>query len=184
MFDVDIDQFWKDDELAHRDNCFSAEAPQVALGIRMSNECVFAELGVEGDLWLDMPRERRIELNRRYNDKAEKIVGKRLLRESFPEPDEVFPYVRRIGEVFEGRYIINEHSEWLEGTCSTPRELDALLDRVERMNLRDFMLPENWESEKRRIFEKYGRRPTFTIFPISPARSINPPNTSITLSLT
>lgn len=36
MKPVDLERFWADDELAHRDNCFSKDAPQVALGIRMS----------------------------------------------------------------------------------------------------------------------------------------------------
>ena len=58
--DLDIEQFWKDDELAHKENCFSKEAPQVALGIRMSDECVFAELGEEGQPWGHTPLERRI----------------------------------------------------------------------------------------------------------------------------
>ena len=47
MLDLDIEQFWKDDELAHEENCFSKKAPQVALGLRMSDECVFAELEEE-----------------------------------------------------------------------------------------------------------------------------------------
>lgn len=157
--DVDIEQFWKDDELAHRDNCFSPDAPQVALGIRMSEECVFAELGEEGNPWGFTPRERRLELNKRYNDKAEKIVGIRLLPETLPEPDTEFPYIKRIGEVFEGKYIHNGVAEWLEGTVSTPQELEKLLDRVEKLDLREFMLPPNWESEKKRIYEKYGIKP-------------------------
>jgi uroporphyrinogen decarboxylase len=160
MYDVDIERFWRDDELAHEENCFSEKAPQVALGIRMSNECVFAELGVEGNQWLPLPREQRLELNKRYNDKSEKIVGKRLLSESLPEEDEVFPYVKRIGEVFEGKYTINNNSEWLVGSCNTPFELEALLDRIDRLDLREFMLPSNWESEKTRIYEKYGRKPS------------------------
>ena len=76
--DLDINQFWKDDELAHKDNCFSPDAPQAALGIRMSNECVYAELGVEGHPWDPIDPVRQAELNKRYNDKAEKIVGRRL----------------------------------------------------------------------------------------------------------
>lgn len=159
MMDVDIERFWKDDDASHGDNCFDPNAPQVALGIRMSDECVFAELGEEGNPWLPIPRERRIELNKRYNDKAEKIVGRRLLREEFPEPDRFFPPIKRIGEVFGGIYKINEHSEWLEGNCSTPEELESLLDTVEKLDLRDFMLPANWESEKKRIYETYGDKP-------------------------
>lgn len=159
MVRLDIERFWNDDELAHEDNCFSERAPQVALGIRMSDECVFAELGEPGNPWGYTPRERRIELNKRYNDKAEKIVGRRLLREQFPVPDEVYPEIKGIGEVFGGRYVFNGTSLWLEGSCSTPAELESILDRVDRMNLREFMLPANWESEKKRIFETYGRKP-------------------------
>lgn len=51
LYDLDIEQFWKYDTLAHKDNCFSKKAPQVALGIRMSDEFVFAELGEEGKPW-------------------------------------------------------------------------------------------------------------------------------------
>jgi uroporphyrinogen decarboxylase len=159
LYDVDLDQFWKDDESAHKDNCFSPEAPQAALGIRMSDECVFAELGEEGNPWGYTPPERRVELNKRYNDKAEKIVGRRLLSEELPEPAAQFPPICRIGEVFEGRYLFNGYTEWLEGSCSTPEELEKLLDRVERLDLPSFILPENWEREKKRIFEEYGIRP-------------------------
>lgn len=159
MYSLDLEQFWKDDELAHKDNCFSKEAKQVALGIRMSDECVFAELGEDGNPWLPIDRERRLELNKRYNDKAEKIVGRRLLAETLLEEDEIFPYIKRIGEIFEGEYIINENSEWLEASCSNPKELEGLLDRVDRLDIREFILPSNWESEKKRIYEKYGKKP-------------------------
>ena len=35
MKTVDLEQFWKDDALAHADNCFSKQAPQVALNVLM-----------------------------------------------------------------------------------------------------------------------------------------------------
>lgn len=160
MLEVDLEQFWKDDEIAHKDNCFYEGAPQVALGIRMSDECVFAELDEEGDPWGITTRERRIELNKRYNDKAEKIVGKRLLRETFPNEDETFPKIKRIGEVFEGKYELGHKTgEWLYSNIQTSKELEKMLDRVDKLDLREFMLPANWEKEKKRIYEKYGTRP-------------------------
>jgi uroporphyrinogen decarboxylase len=159
MLYVDLEKFWADDDEAQKDNCFNSNAPQAAMGIRMSQECVFAELGEEGNPWGSMPSERRAELNKRYNDKAEKIVGKRLLPEVFPDADTQLPPIRRIGEVFECKYAHNGISEWLEGSCNTPYELEALLDRVEKINLREFMLPPNWEYEKKRIYEKYGIKP-------------------------
>lgn len=160
MLDLDIDQFWKDEEVAHKENCFSKEAPQVALGIRMSDECVFAELGEEGKPWGHTERSRRIELNKRYNEKAEKIVGRKLLREVFSDPDEAFPGIKNIGEVFGGQYVYDGNTTWLKGNCKTPKELEILLDNIDRMDLRSFILPQNWESEKKRIFETYGKKPS------------------------
>src|SRR5690554_8225290 len=113
MLYVDLEQFWKDDEISHRDNCFTTQAAQVALGIRMSDECVFAELGEEGNPCGYTPRERRIELNKRYNYKAEEIVGRRLLREKFPAQEETFPQIRGIGEVFGGQYVFDGNTVWL-----------------------------------------------------------------------
>ena len=159
MNDFDLARFWENDELAHRDNCFYP-APQVALGIRMSDECVFAELGEEGDPWAYTELNRRIDLNRRYNDKAEKIVGKRLLREEFLPEDARLPYVKRIGEVFGGEYIMHNATEWLKESIEDEEALEKKLDEVEKMDLRAFMLPPNWESEKKRVYETYGVKPS------------------------
>ncbi|MBQ3667637.1 MAG: hypothetical protein II920_00260 [Clostridia bacterium] len=158
MNDFELERFWANDELAHKDNCF-ADAPQVALGIRMSDECVFAELGEEGDPWGYTPRDRRIELNKRYNDISEKIVGRRLLREEFLPDDARLPYVKRIGEVFGGEYIMHNATEWLKEGIADAEALEKKLDEVEHMDLRAFMLPKNWEAEKKRIYETYGVRP-------------------------
>ncbi len=160
MLNLDLDQFWKDEDIAHEDNCFSQKAPQVALGIRMSDECVFAELDEPGNPWGHTPREHRMELNKRYNDKAEQIVGRRLLQEYIPPQEEQFPPIRQIGEVFGGRYVFNGQSTWLEGSCKTPKELETLLSGIEKMDLSSFILPPNWNAEKTRLYEKYGQKPS------------------------
>jgi len=159
MLHLDIDQFWADDALAHLENCFSKKAPQVALGIRMSGECVFAELGEEGNPWGPIPRERRMALHKRYNEKAKQIVGRNLLQEVFPPEDALFPERRMIGEVFGGEYLFNGQSTWLKGSCTTPAELEAVLDRVDKLDFESFILPDNWHSEKKRIYEEYGLEP-------------------------
>lgn len=161
MLDLDIEQFWKDEETAHLRNCFSKETKQVALGIRMSNECVFAELGEEGEPWGYTPPERRLELNKRYNEKALKIVGRKLLNENTPSPeDSRFPQFRQIGEVFGGKYVFDGKTTWLESTISSEHELEKKLDEIDKMNLREFILPPDWEEKKTYIYEKYGKKPS------------------------
>ena len=99
--DLDIEQFWKDEELTHAENCFSKSSPQVALGIRMSEECVFAELGEEGEPWGYTSPERRYDLNCRYNEKAIQIVGRPLLPENKPQPQDTItiPEFRPMAEI-------------------------------------------------------------------------------------
>ena len=163
MYEVDLDRFWKDDARSHGQNCFDPAAPQVALGIRMSGECVFAELGVEGNPWLnDTPRDVLIDLHKRYNEKALQIVGKSLLPETFAPEDSKFPESGDFTTVFEARNVIKGGSYWLESDIRTAEDLSAVLDRVEKRlpNLREYLFPANWESEKKRIFETYGIRPS------------------------
>lgn len=158
--DLDIERFWADDLEAHKLNCFNPDAVQVAMGIRMSDECVFAELGEEGEPWGYTEPFRRQELNKRYNEKALKIVGRKLLNESDPPPaDYHFPGYRQIGEVFGGQYVFDGKTTWLRGSMESPEDLKRKLDEIDNMDLRSFILPPNWESEKKRIYEKYGRRP-------------------------
>ena len=158
-YDIDLEQFWKDDELAHRDNCFYEHAPQVAFGLGLYEEDVFAELDVPGEPHGDNPSELIREYCRRYNDKAEKIIGKRVLSEEHPANHEKFPPIKLHGEVFGGQYIYKSGMYWLESDIRTPQALEKMLDRVDKMNLREFILPSNWESEKKRIFEETGERP-------------------------
>ncbi len=163
---LDIERFWKDEEIAHEENCFSKKAPQVALGIRMSNECVFAELGEEGQPWGYTPPERRYELNCRYNEKAVKIVGRPLLAENKPgTPREVtIPAYRQIGEVFGGKYVFDGNTTWLKGTISDEETLEKKLDEIDLMlktpgAFRRFILPPDWDERCRAVYEKYGDRP-------------------------
>lgn len=157
---MNFEQFWKDDELAHKDNCFSEDSSQIAMGLRMSEECIYSELGVQGDPWGKEDPVRQYDLNMKYNDKSEKIVGKRLLPEIIPESIIHFPYIKRIGEVFGGTYEWPPNSgEWLHSPIETPDELESMLDRVDEMGIESYMFPDNWEVEKKKIFEETGKRP-------------------------
>ncbi|HTL52141.1 MAG TPA: hypothetical protein VL860_06175 [Planctomycetota bacterium] len=150
---VNLEQFWADETLAASDP-FSHSAPQVVLGIRMGSEAVFDELGIPED-WHRLYHDDawRIGLNKQYNDRAEVIVGRRLLDETAPDPRRRYPAVKELYDIFEGRNEWHSESYWLHQAANTPQELAALLDRVELRleNLRAFLLPENWVAEKQRL---------------------------------
>ncbi len=155
---VDIDRFWADQKIAKRDP-FGANIPQVPLGAICTWECVFDELEELQD-WrrYRFDEEWTLDLKRRYNDLSEKIVGRRLLNETPADPQRVWPEVKGLHDIFEAENVWEGGSTgswWLHQAANTPEELTALLDRVEKRleNLREFMLPETWDSEKRRLVD-------------------------------
>jgi uroporphyrinogen decarboxylase len=161
MKGLDVVQFWKDDEEAHKDNCFNPKAKQVAFGLNMNYECVYMELGVDTDKhpWEPRPIDVMRGYIKMYNDKAEEIVGRRLLREEFLGRQNVFPHLKRVGDIFEGRYFFKEYVEWLDSPVTNAKELEALLDRVEKLDLEAFIVSENWDAECKRIYGELGIKP-------------------------
>lgn len=151
---LDIDRFWADQEVAAADP-FGKNIPQAHMGIGMEYECVFHELGVAEDFWrLESDLTWRAELAKAYNDRAEKIVGRRLLNDRPHDPALVYPTVKGLHDLFEGKNFWHDRSWWLQQSVHTPDELSALLDRVERRldgDLRAFLLPANWEAQKARL---------------------------------
>ncbi|MBT3294705.1 MAG: hypothetical protein HN919_01290 [Verrucomicrobia bacterium] len=157
MAPVDLDRFWADQAIARKDP-FGAQIPQVPLGAICNWECIFEELGEPQDWWRFQHEDEAwaLDLKRRYNDLAETIVGRRLLGETPAAGERSWPKLKELHDIFEGENVWEggaTGSWWLKQAADTPEELAALLDRVEGRleNLRDFMLPPNWEAEKARL---------------------------------
>jgi len=162
---VDVERFWADDRKACQDP-FASDCPQVPLGVLMSHECVFAELG-EPENWHGLFHDEvyYLPLHRRYNDLSERIVGRRLLRET---PEDTAPPLPRVAALFDIFEASNEWHEagmsyWLKQSADTPDELAALLDRVEARleNLREFLLPPDWAEAKAKRLAAGGSMPRY-----------------------
>lgn len=152
---VDVKKFWEDQDESAKDP-FSKSIKQLPLGIFHSRETVFDELGFPEDMWkLDHDNEWRLSAFRQYNDKAEKIVGRRLLSEMPPVPEaDRYPAVKGLHDVFEAKNVWHAGSWWLQQSANTEDELKALLDRVESCDIRKFILPQGWDEAKARLLPR------------------------------
>jgi uroporphyrinogen decarboxylase len=161
MEKLDLARFLEDNREAKKENCFYPMARQVSFGVAMELDCVYDELGINDGLhpWAPRSPELMRSYIRQYNDKAEEIIGYRIMNENYPSKKTYFPYLKRIGEIFEGKYTMNEYAEWLEPTVFSAQELDSMLDRVEKLDLYSFVIPGNWENECRRVYEEHGLKP-------------------------
>jgi hypothetical protein len=118
---MDLGAFWHDNERA-REDPFGKDIPQVPFGAQCTWECVFEELGIAQDQkrYLDDPSW-QMELNRAYNDRAERTVGRRLLSESDPvKPADPDPPIRDLHQVFEMTNVWDDASQswWLRARTS------------------------------------------------------------------
>jgi uroporphyrinogen decarboxylase len=156
---VNLDQFWADNDMALWDP-FSPVIPQLPMGIAMGYEAIFSELGHPFNLRrLEEDYEFARSAAKAYNDKAEKIVGRRRLDETAFDPSRRFPKVKGLEEVFGCQNVWESESWWATQAADSPEELEKLLDRVEKLNIEAEMFPPNWDPECRRIFEQHGLRP-------------------------
>ena len=160
---VDLNRFWADQDKAIK-NSWAQDCPQAPLGIGMAIECMFEELGVKAD-WhrLFHDDDFRVDLEKRYNVAAEKIVGRRLLGEWKPDPKLQWPPIKELHDIFEAKNTWHDVSYWLQQSAHTEDELKALLDRVEKRlgNLRAFMFPATWAEAKARITAAGGQVPLY-----------------------
>lgn len=163
---VDIDRFWEDQKTASADP-FGADIPQMPLGAICNWECVFEELGITQQ-WERYQRDAqwRSEVGRTYNDKSERIVGRRLLQEAAPGAARpAFPAVKQLHDIFEmeNRWDPISQSWWLHTSADSPDELRALLDRVdERLSdLRAFLLPPDWDAKRDDLLAAGARPPSY-----------------------
>lgn len=151
---VDLDRFWADQDEAAKDP-FGANIPQVPIeGCMVSAECVFDELGVPQDFRRYANDQNwAVELNKAYNEKAEKIIGRRPLSETCCQPALSYPETAGLHGIFEAENVWHDQSWWLMKSANTLDELRVLLDRVEARlpRLREHLLPQKWEREKKRL---------------------------------
>ncbi len=153
---MDLPRFWADQDIAVRDP-FGKDIPQVPLNIFWGGEPVFDELGQVLDLWRwDHDEPWRLALCRAYNDKAEAIIGRRILNEQpSPPPDRQYPAILGLADLFEARNEWNADSQswWLHQSAHDEDELKALLDRVGKRDVRGFILPAGWDQARKRLVD-------------------------------
>jgi uroporphyrinogen decarboxylase len=163
LFPVDLERFWQDDA-ASQGKPFSTDKPQVPLGISLPATCIWDELGETAPAWADTevydPYLVPVDLRRRYNAKARQVIGKEVFPEGEVAPaGPQFPAVKGITDIFEAPTKYAGGTGWVMPAAETPRELEALLDRVEARDPREVLLPPDWDEAVTRVYEQWGVKP-------------------------
>ena len=164
LIPVDLARFWEDNE-ASLDKPFSTDKPQVPMTLRTTEGCVWEELGMELDPRYYEDPEVHVRINRLYNEKAEEIVGRKMLPEFHVPPEEQFPRPMRIEEVFgcEIRRIGGSETiggaDWVEQSIHSTVELEERLDNVHSLELEEIVFPKGFFPALKRLREHYDLEP-------------------------
>ena len=163
---LDLDQWWADQDVAWKDP-FGSDIPQLPFGAVLSYECAFPELGMEVDHWRWQEDEAfRLDVAKRFNDKAEGIVGRRILNEQPRDPAKAAPERKHLNDLFEAQNTWEggpAGSWWLHQSADSVEELKALLDRVEKRleKIDEFIIPEDYQEGVRRMRQAGANPPAY-----------------------
>ncbi len=165
MRPVDLERFWHDNDRAAADP-FDPAIARPPLGIHMGYESVFAELGEPYDpLRLEREPAYATRLAAAYNERALRIVGRRLLGEHDYDSHGRPPALTPVAQVCGCRREHHAGSWWDLPAADTPAELERLLDRIEKMlnadDLRATMLPPHFDALCRHYEQRRGRKPVW-----------------------
>jgi uroporphyrinogen decarboxylase len=164
LLPVDLERFWRDNAIALRDP-FCADNPQAPMTLTTSEGCLWEELGLAPDPRYYTNAEVHVRLNRRYNDKAEEIVGRRILPEMFVPPERQLPRPKRIEEILGSQIVTVPGSEeiggadWVVESIHTIGELEARLEYVESLDWTETVFPPGFFAALERLREDYGQYP-------------------------
>ena len=187
LFPVDLERFWEDNE-ASLGKPFSTDKPQVPMTLRTHEGCVWEELGIEFDPRYREDPELYVRINKLYNEKAEEIVGRKMLPETYIPP-EVFSLrmgvgpnrPMRIEEVFGseisriGGSDVIGGADWVRESIHSTAELEERLEYVESLDLEQIVFPEGFFAALDRLKNKYGIDPKLGLDirgPVTAAMSI------------
>ena len=161
LVEVDIEQFWQDNKAALVDP-FGRHLKQPGLRIFNFDEAIFKELGVDEDFWrYDQDADYRHELRQALNKKSQHIIGRRLYPDVQSSLNDQYPKLGALPEVFGAEQVWASGSWWLEECAHSPTELEALLDEVDRKDVREVILPESWQEAKARLMSQGKRSPLY-----------------------
>jgi hypothetical protein len=159
-FPVDLERFWRDNQ-ASMGKPFSTDKPQVPMTLRTTEGCIWQELGMDPDPDYYVDPEVHVRLNVLYNEKAQEIVGHKILRETYVPPEHQLPRPMRIEEIFGSEIRTIEGSEtiggadWVVESIHSIHELEERLEYVRSLNLQEVVFPDGFYGYRHQDFAKY-----------------------------
>ena len=142
---LDLEAFWEENERCQE---FSEEKPRCSLSFSPDDHWLFEFLNVPSTLRYFFDKPYRDRLHQEANRVTREYVGR-----AFFEEDTWEHSPRRIENLFGCEYAYTEGSTpWLTPVTDDPGEFSKVLDRVEKIDLQSWALPEpflqEWERRK------------------------------------
>lgn len=140
--ELDVKKFWEDNKKCFTP--FSVDKPRVPIHFWLDDHFILEEMAVPSTLRYYNDQQYRLDINRKFNDRTEKTLGKRFCAEEM-----AIPIPNRF-EVIMGSYwkVTEGGTPWLETTVEDIEDVKKLIDRAQRLDMKKEAFPENWQQLK------------------------------------
>lgn len=155
-YELDVKAFWE--ENAKCNIPFSTNKPRVPIHFWLDDHFIIEEMKIPSTLEYYNNEDYRIKVHKEFNDRVEKVLGRRFVGES----KSYRLALNRFEVVMGSKLVLTEGgTPWLESTVESIDDVKKLIDRAQKLDMEKAVLPEGWEKEKERLEKETGREVQF-----------------------
>lgn len=142
-YELDVLEFWKENEKCFAP--FSTEKPRVPISFWLDDHFLLEEMSITSASRYYNNQEYRLEINKKCNDRVEKVIGRRFYSET--EGMKLSP--NRFEVIMGAHWQITDNgTPWLESTVEDINDVKKIIDKAEKLDMKKAAFPDGWKEEK------------------------------------
>ncbi len=151
--DLDVKKFWEVNAQCFKP--FSTDKPRVPISFWLDDHFVLEYMNLPSTIRYYNDPDYRNEINKKFNDEIEPILGKRFQSEDYNPAIQPNRF-----EVIMGSYwaISEGATPWLESTVESIEDVKKLIKKYETMDMRSVIYPEGWHEAKEKYEKETGKK--------------------------
>ncbi|OQB14988.1 MAG: methylcobalamin:coenzyme M methyltransferase [Firmicutes bacterium ADurb.Bin193] len=148
MYEMDVKAFWEENSKCFEP--FSTNKPRVPMNFWLDDHFLLEYMKLPSTLKYYNDAAYRREVNTRFNDEMERLLGRRFINEEiYPEKDPV-----RFECIMGAHWELSEGgTPWLETDVKDIEDVKALIYKYKKLDMKKAAFPEGWQ-ESREQYEK------------------------------
>lgn len=153
MYELDVKAFWEENSKCF--GRFSTAKPRVPISFWLDDHFLLEYMQLPSTLKYYKDNEYRKEINKKFNDDMERLLGKRFQNEEIITNIEPVRFECIMGAHWE---LSEGGTPWLESDVKDIEDVKLLIKKYEKMDMKKIAFPEGWHEARDSWEKEKGRK--------------------------